>query len=58
MESRGARGLSPERVITILARHGTKVDLKQAGLILSFMEKLVTVAVNDFFRQTKSVTAK
>ena len=47
------RGLSPERVVKILAKHGTKVNLKEAGLILGFMEKLVSIAVNDFLRNGK-----
>lgn len=54
MEGIRERGLSPERVVKILAKHGTEVNLKEAGLIAGFMKKLVSVALNEFVRNRKT----
>lgn len=56
MEREVGKGISPERVVKILSKHGTEVNLKEAGLILGFMERLVSIAVNGFFRNTKALT--
>lgn len=57
MERIREKGLSPERVVKILAKHGTKVNVKEAGMILGFMEKLVAIAVNDLLRNGKAPTS-
>ncbi|MBX2947999.1 MAG: hypothetical protein KF704_01875 [Crocinitomicaceae bacterium] len=58
METMRGKGLSPEKVIRILDKHGTKVNLEEAKLILGFMNKLVYVTINDYFRREKSLMAK
>lgn len=57
MERIREKGLSPERVVRILAKHGTKVNLQEAGLIIGFMEKLVSVAVNELLRNNNKLTS-
>lgn len=47
--------LSPERVIRILDKHGTKVSLAEAKLIIGYMSKLVQLAINDHVRKGKSL---
>lgn len=51
MES-GERGLTPERVVKILEKKGTKVTLDEAVTILIFMKKLARIAVNQYIRGT------
>lgn len=58
MEMMRGNGLSPEKVVRILEKHGTKVNVEEAKLIVGFMNKLVYVAVNDYFRRGKSLITR
>lgn len=40
--------LTPEKVVSLLGRHGTKVSLEDAETILEFMRKIADVAVNQY----------
>mgnify|MGYP001167390865 CR=1 FL=1 len=42
--------LTPERVIQILKKKGTEVNLEEAEAILDFVKKIAHIAVNQFFR--------
>ena len=51
MES-GEKGLTPEKVVKILEKKGTKVTLDEAITILVFMKKLARITVNQYLRGT------
>lgn len=40
--------LTPERVVEILAKKGTRVDLEEAKVILNFINKIARIAVNQY----------
>ena len=44
------RGLTPERVVKILEKHGNTVTLEEAQTILIFMKKLARITVNQYLR--------
>ena len=46
------RGLTPEKVVKILEKHGTKVTLEEAKTILIFMKKLARITVNQYLRDS------
>lgn len=45
--------LTPEKAVEILREHGTIVTIEEAKLILDFMYKFATLAVNQIVGQTK-----
>ncbi|MGJ1285098.1 hypothetical protein ACR79P_19670 [Sphingobacterium spiritivorum] len=57
MERNVGKGLSPQRVAKILAKHGTKVNLEQAGRIQRFVEKIASMAVRDMIKNKKPLTS-
>ncbi|GAE66755.1 hypothetical protein H3Z85_18035 [Chryseobacterium indologenes] len=52
-ESKSSKKLTPERVVSILEKHGTKVSVEEAGIILQFMRKVAYVAVNQYLSVKK-----
>lgn len=52
-ESKPSKKLTPERVVNILEKHGTKVSVEEAGIILQFMRKVADVAVNQYLSAKK-----
>jgi len=50
MEKEKTKDLTPERVMQILKKKGTKVDLEEAKVILQFVEKIAHIAVNQYLR--------
>lgn len=42
--------LTPERVMRILKKKGTHVDLEEAKTILNFINKIAHIAVNQYLR--------
>lgn len=52
-ESKSSKKLTPERVVSILEKHGTKVSVEEAGIILQFMRKVADVAVNQYLSVKK-----
>lgn len=53
-ESKSSKKLTPERVVSILEKHGTKVSVEEAGIILQFMRKVADVAVNQYLSVKKN----
>lgn len=51
MELNEEKGVTPEKVIKILEKHGTKVTLEEAKIILEFMRKLARITVNQYLRE-------
>ncbi|WPO91752.1 hypothetical protein [Chryseobacterium sp. HR92] len=47
------RKLTPEKVVSILEKHGTKVSIEEAEIILLFMRKVADVAVNQYLSVKK-----
>ncbi|MGE4513016.1 MAG: hypothetical protein AB7E26_04260 [Chryseobacterium sp.] len=47
------RKLTPEKVVSILEKHGTKVSIEEAEIILLFMRKVADVAVNQYLSVAK-----
>lgn len=47
-ERQYSKKLTPEKVVSILAKHGTKVSTEEAEIILRFMRKIADVAVNQY----------
>ncbi|ROI02538.1 hypothetical protein EGI16_12935 [Chryseobacterium sp. G0240] len=45
--------LTPEKVVNILGKHGTKVSAEEAEIILQFMRKIADVAVNQYLYDKK-----
>lgn len=50
MEKEKANDLTPERVVQILKKKGTEVDLEEAKTILEFVKKIADIAVNQYLR--------
>ena len=50
MEKHKANDLTPERVVQILKKKGTEVDLDEAQAILEFVKKIAHIAVNQCLR--------
>lgn len=50
MEQEKANDLTPERVIQILKKKGTVVDIEEASEILEFVKKIAQIAVNQYLR--------
>lgn len=48
MELSEEKSITPENVIKILEKHGTKVTLEEAKIILLFMRKLAKMTVNEY----------
>ena len=46
MEKEKANNLTPERVVQILKKKGTEVDIEEAKTILEFVKKIADIAVN------------
>ncbi|ADY52247.1 hypothetical protein Pedsa_1690 [Pseudopedobacter saltans DSM 12145] len=50
MEKEKTNDLTPERVIQILKKKGTEVDIEEAKTILDFVKKIAHIAVNQYLR--------
>ena len=50
MESAKGKELTPERVMQILKRNGTPVDMEEAKIIAEFIKKLAHIAVNQYLK--------
>ena len=50
MERDKANDLTPERVMQILKKKGTEVDIEEAKAILEFAKKIAHIAVNQYLR--------
>lgn len=50
MDKEKTNDLTPERVIQILKKKGTEVDLEEAQVILEFVKKIAHIAVNQYLR--------
>ncbi|HRN72198.1 MAG TPA: hypothetical protein PLM81_03655 [Ginsengibacter sp.] len=50
MEGEEEKGLTPERVIQILAKYGNHIDIEEAKIILEFVKKIAHIAVNQYLR--------
>jgi hypothetical protein len=50
MESEKATDLTPERVMQILKKKGTHVDIEEAKIILEFVKKIAHIAVDQYLR--------
>ncbi len=48
MEGINAKKLTPERVVEILKKKGTTVNIEEAKVILDFVNKIAHVAVNQY----------
>lgn len=45
--------LTPKKVVSLLAKYGTKVSAEEAEIILQFMRKIADVAVNQYLSVRK-----
>lgn len=43
-----SKKVTPEKVVSILEKHGTKVSAEEAAIILEFMRKVADIAVNQY----------
>jgi len=43
------RKLTPDRVVEILAKHGTKITREEAVALLEFLEKMAKLAMEQVF---------
>lgn len=50
MEKEKTKELTPERVVQILKKKGTEVDLEEAQAILDFVKKIAHIAANQYLR--------
>lgn len=50
MEKGKMKELTPERVVQILKKKGTEVDIEEAKTILEFVKKIAHIAVNQYLR--------
>lgn len=50
MEKEKTNDLTPERVIQILKKKGTEVDIEEAKTILDFVKKIAHIAVKQYLR--------
>lgn len=51
MEDDKTNDLTPERVVQILKKKGTEVDIEEAKIILVFVKKIANIAVNQYLRE-------
>ena len=49
-----SKGMTPERIVKILARHHEIVTVQQAKRMLEMVNLLAGIAVNQYLRNTKS----
>jgi hypothetical protein len=49
-----SKGMTPERVVKILARHQEIITVQQAKRMLEMVNLLAGIAVNQYLRNTKS----
>lgn len=47
------RKLTADKVVKILAKHGTVVSVEEATIILEFMKKVAYIAVNQYLVSDK-----
>lgn len=52
-ERQYSKKLTPEKVVSILEKHGTKVSVEEAVIILEFMRKIADVTVNQYLSINK-----
>ncbi|WP_312901557.1 hypothetical protein [Chryseobacterium taichungense] len=52
-EKQPSKKLTPEKVVNILEKHGTKVSNEEAFIILGFLRKLADIAVNQYLSVKK-----
>ncbi|GEM_PF-3191728 len=52
-ERKPSTKLTPEKVVSLLGRHGTKVSTQEAEIILQFMRKVADIAVNQYLSVKK-----
>lgn len=52
-ERQYSKKLTPEKVVSILGKHGTKVSAEEAEIILQFMRKIADIAVNQYLYDKK-----
>ena len=50
MEDDKTNDLNPERVVQILKKKVTEVDIEEAKIILVFVKKIANIAVNQYLR--------
>jgi hypothetical protein len=50
MEDDKTNDLTPERVVQILKKKGTDVNIEEAKIILAFVKKIANIAVNQYLR--------
>jgi len=50
MESAKGKELTPERVMQVLKKNGTPVDMEEAKIIADFIKKLAHIAVNQYLK--------
>lgn len=48
-----SKKLTPEKVVNILGKHGTKVSIEEAEIILQFMRKIADIAVDQYLYDKK-----
>ena len=44
------RSVTPEKAVEILAKHGTKVTIEEAKIILDFMYKIGKLSINQYVK--------
>lgn len=52
-ERQYSKKLTPEKVVVILGKHGTKVSTEEASIILEFMRKIADITVNQYLSVRK-----
>lgn len=52
MEDDKTNDLTPERVVQILKKNGTDVNMEEAKIILVFVKKIASIAVDQYLRGT------
>lgn len=50
MEKEKTNDLTPERVVQILKKKGTEVNLEEAKVILKFVQQIAHIAVKQYLR--------
>ena len=53
-EHKESKGMTPERIVKILARHHEIITVQQAKRMLEMVNLLAGIAVNQYLRNTKS----
>lgn len=49
-----SKGMTPERVVKILAKHEEIITIQQAERMLEMMNSLAGIAVNQYLRDAKT----